>query len=41
MTLKKKSKLIKRLIKKQPKKPARGDVKEFNKLINKEELGIN
>ena len=37
MILKKKNKLIKNLIK-TPKKPETNDMKEFNKLINNEEM---
>ena len=41
MSLKKRNKLEKSLIKKPPKKPTSIDVKEFNKLIIKEETGMN
>ena len=41
MSLKKKNKLIKSLIKKPPKKSEISDVKKFNKLINNEEMGMN
>ena len=39
MILKKKNKLIKNLIK-TPKKPETNDMKEFNKLINNEEMDL-
>ena len=38
---KRKNKLIKSLIKRPPRKPTKSDVKQFNELINKEEMDVN